>query len=293
MKILFTPDLHGNTRLYEQMFAKAAASDADVLILGGDIFPTDFGGLSDLANGTAAYEKSLDIQREFIEGYLSPGILKFKSENPERQILYIPGNHDWSVAVRHFEESSPLAVNLHGKTRNFFGYDFIGYGCVTDSHFWVKDFVRRDSAGDDGNPGKFSCMSTPGGMRIFKDNSYLGQNPDMGDELAALKTGDPSKTVCVFHSPPYETGLDRHHSGKPIGSRAIRSFIEKVQPLISMHGHIHEGPYMSGFFISRIGHTICINPGHEKDDLHAAIIDMSGDIPSIRHTLFRNESAAK
>jgi uncharacterized protein len=192
------------------------------------------------------------------------------------------------MATRHLENKLGEAVNLHGRVVSFAGYDFTGCGCVIDSHFWVKDLVRRDFPEDNGYPGRFSCISTPDGMRLYKDTSYLDLNLSIEEELASLEIFDPSKTVCVFHSPPYGTGIDTLHDGKPIGSKAVRNFIEKVQPLISLHGHIHEAPYMSGQYFTRLDKTLCINPGHYKDDLHAVIIDVSENEPHIKHTLFRN-----
>jgi len=44
----------------------------------------------------------------------------------------------------------------------------------------------------------------------------------------------------------------------PVGSKAVRTIIEKYQPLLGLHGHIHESP---GFV--RIGRTQCLNPGSE------------------------------
>lgn len=288
MKILFTADLHGQLTLYEQMFALSKRDDTNVIIMGGDILPTDFGGLFDLAKGVSAYEKSLDIQIEFIERYLIPMVKKFKRENPKKEIFYIPGNHDWNMATLHIEENLSEAVNLHGRSVHFSGYDFLGYGCVIDSHFWVKDMVRRDTPTDTGFSGRFSCVSTPDGMKLYKDNSYLDLNPSIEEELSAIKIIDPAKTVSVFHSPPYDTRIDTLHDGKPIGSRAIRDYIDKYQPLLSLHGHIHEAPYMSGIYFTKTGGTLSVNPGHLKDDLHAVIIDMSDCEPVIRHTLFRN-----
>ncbi len=288
MRIIFTSDLHGKVNLYEQMFALSISRDADLVIMGGDIMPTEFGGLFDLAQGVNVYQKSLDFQLEFIDSYLAPRIKKFKMENPEKEIFYIPGNHDWNMATRHLEESLEDAFNLHGRIATFMGYYFSGYGCVIDSRFWVKDLVRRDFPDDKGSPGRFSCISTPEGMRLYKDTAYLDLNKSIEEELAALGIIEPSKTVCVFHSPPFGTMIDTLHDGKPIGSKAIRNFIEKFQPLISLHGHIHEAPYMTGLFLNRLGKTPCINPGHYKDDLHAVIINLSGMEPEIKHTLFRN-----
>ncbi len=286
MKIVFTADLHGQVSLYEQMFALSKRYNADVTIMGGDILPTDFGGLFDLARGVSAYEKSLSVQIEFIERYLIPAIKKFKKDNPVKEIFYIPGNHDWNMATLHLEKNLTEAVNLHGRIIKFSGYDFTGYGCVIDSHFWVKDMVRRDIPADSGFPGRFSCVSTPEGMKLYKDNSYIDLNPSIEEELSAIKIIDSSKTVSVFHSPPYATRIDTLHDGKPIGSRAIRDYIDRYKPLISVHGHIHEAPYMTGIYRTTIGKTVSINPGHYKDDLHAVTIDLSEKEPEIKHTLF-------
>ncbi|HEY9159787.1 MAG TPA: metallophosphoesterase [Desulfomonilia bacterium] len=288
MRILFTADLHGQVTLYEQMFALSKSGGADVIIMGGDILPTVIDELFDLARGVSAYKKSLDVQIEFIDSYFIPVIREFKKENPAKEIFYIPGNHDWNMATLHLEKNYPEAVNLHGRTVHFSGYDFTGYGCVIDSHFWVKDMVRRDTPSDTGFPGRFSCVSTPEGMKLYKDNSYLDLNPSIEEELSSIKIIAPAKTVCVFHSPPYDTRIDTLHNGKPIGSRAIKDYIDRYQPLISLHGHIHEAPYMTGIYRTAIGKTIAINPGHFKDDLHAVIIDMSEGEPVIRHTLFKN-----
>ena len=233
-------------------------------------------------------KKSLSIQIEFINTYLIARIKKFKKENPAKEIFYIPGNHDWDTATLNLENNLCEATNLHGRILNFSGYDFIGYGCVIDSHFWVKDLVRRDIPEDNGYPGRFSCLSTPEGMKLYKDNSYLDLNPSIEEELSAIKIKNPAKTVCVFHSPPYDTRIDTLHDGKPIGSRAIRDYIDKYQPLLSLHGHIHEAPYMTGIYHTKIGRTLSINPGHFKDDLHAVTIDLSGKEPEIKHTLFRD-----
>jgi len=61
---------------------------------------------------------------------------------------------------------------------------------------------------------------------------------------------------------------------KPVGSTAVRHFIERVQPMLSLHGHIHESP---GYI--RIGRTLCINAGSEYAEgiLKAAIINLDRD----------------
>jgi len=93
--------------------------------------------------------------------------------------------------------------------------------------------------------------------------------------------------VCMFHCPPYDSGLDIAPTLDdqlrlvgdvfgivkiPVGSKAIRKAIEKYQPEIGLHAHIHESPG-----IRKIGRTICINPGSEYTEgiLRGYVFDLS------------------
>ncbi len=92
-------------------------------------------------------------------------------------------------------------------------------------------------------------------------------------EFARLDTDDYSNVLCNFHDPPFNSGLDtaptlnEDHTIKksgamevlgPVGSKSVRAVIEKYEPLLGMHGHIHES---HGF--RKIGRTLCVNPGSE------------------------------
>jgi Icc-related predicted phosphoesterase len=60
----------------------------------------------------------------------------------------------------------------------------------------------------------------------------------------------------------------------PVGSTAVRTFIERVQPMLSLHGHIHESRGLA-----RLGRTVAINPGSEYSTgvLLGAIVSVKGD----------------
>ncbi len=105
------------------------------------------------------------------------------------------------------------------------------------------------------------------------------------DALAAM-IDKPERTVAMLHVPPFSSGLDTcpdldknlkiiTQGGqvvmKSAGSPAVRTFIEKVQPMLSLHGHIHESP---GHF--RNGRTLMINAGSEYAEgiMKAAIINL-------------------
>jgi Icc-related predicted phosphoesterase len=101
-------------------------------------------------------------------------------------------------------------------------------------------------------------------------------------EAMIANVKDPVNAVYNIHVPPYRTGLDdaaeldkdlrpvlAGQSIIPVGSTALRAVIEKHQPLLSLHGHIHEGRGTT-----RIGRTLCINPGsmYEQGTLLGALV---------------------
>jgi hypothetical protein len=103
-------------------------------------------------------------------------------------------------------------------------------------------------------------------------------------EAMMSKLKDPRNAVFNIHVPPYKSGLDEApeldknlrpvlagQALKPVGSTALRKVIEKYQPLVGLHGHIHEGRGST-----RIGKTLCINPGsmYEQGTLLGAIVKL-------------------
>ncbi|MDO9300806.1 MAG: hypothetical protein Q7T89_05455 [Anaerolineales bacterium] len=101
-------------------------------------------------------------------------------------------------------------------------------------------------------------------------------------EAMTSQLKNPRNAIFNIHVPPYKSNLDEApeldknlrpvlagNSMKPVGSTALRESIEKVQPLLGLHGHIHEGRGTS-----RIGKTLCINPGsmYEQGTLLGAIV---------------------
>jgi uncharacterized protein len=107
-------------------------------------------------------------------------------------------------------------------------------------------------------------------------------------EKVASKVKDPRRSIFTIHVPPYDTGLDLaiylnedlkyQHYGQPIegpvGSHAVFKLLDKYQPLISLHGHIHE----SRCFY-KLGRTMCFNPGSEYTEgtLRGVIVNLRGD----------------
>jgi Icc-related predicted phosphoesterase len=111
-------------------------------------------------------------------------------------------------------------------------------------------------------------------------------------EKLASQVQNVDRSVFCLHCPPFESQIDQaplldkdfrpvYEGGRPVvipvGSKAVRAIIEKYQPLLGMHGHIHE---CRGFM--NIGRTKCMNPGSEYTEgiLSAYLIELDG--PEIR-----------
>ena len=105
------------------------------------------------------------------------------------------------------------------------------------------------------------------------------------DELAE-QVDDPRRAVFMIHVPPHDSGLDTApildenlrptvSAGDvlrgPVGSTAVRRLIEERQPLLSIHGHIHESGGER-----KIGTTVCLNPGSEANNgiLRGYLVDI-------------------
>jgi uncharacterized protein len=286
MKVLFTADLHGRRNLIEEMMALALKERVHCIILGGDILPTLIPSPLALINGHGDFQDDLNGQLRFVEDYLAPAFSSFQSSNPGIKTLYIPGNHGWIPAVERLIKALPQLVCIHGKTVDLEGLAFFGYACVTDSTFWVKDYARRDCKNDSHVPSKFAIVSDTDRLRVSPDGEYAAKKPSIEEDLSGVSFDNPARTICVFHCPPYNTGLDTLHNNRSIGSRAIRGFLERTQPMMSLHGHIHESPYMSGVYQTRIGNCLAINPGQAPNRLHAVIFDTHDPAQTMIHTVF-------
>jgi len=110
--------------------------------------------------------------------------------------------------------------------------------------------------------------------------------PEIAARLEALQAQvDPAKPLVVAtHVPPWGTGIDVApklredlsvviQGGEPVmvpvGSTAVREFVERTQPILSLHGHIHESRGAT-----RLGRTLAINPGsaYSTGALYGAIV---------------------
>ena len=252
MKILFVTDLHENEAKFRRVFEAARKYEVAAAINGGDMLTLD----GDLHGS----------QREFINGFLAPYFAEYEKAGIYH--LGFLGNDDLKIHDGAFDKvcrKYKHVVDLSQRRFELNGFEFIGMNWVADYPFRLKDRCRRDASGyvfqEQFGSG---LLSTPEGFRELEDwPTYAGKLPTLEDELAALpKPNDPGRSVYVIHMPPSGLGLDVISSGEKVGSPAVSRFIERTGPLLTLHGHIHESPSMSGLWRGKIGKR---QPGREDN----------------------------
>jgi hypothetical protein len=167
------------------------------------------------------------------------------------------------------------------------GVRFLGFPYAPPSPHWLKDYERLDL--DDDPLPEFECESRvtgPRGVIATDTETHFHGRLSLAAELASLETpADP--WVFVAHAPPYDTKLDRlPRIAGPIGSRAVKAFIERRRPLCSLHGHVHESPEVTGAYHDDVGGVLSINPGQARDRLYAVLFDTDDPRATLQHTVF-------
>jgi Icc-related predicted phosphoesterase len=161
---------------------------------------------------------------------------------------------------------------------------------ANDDMFEIDDLLahaRTVETGDEDHPIELDgySMISMGWTNPTPWNTFR-EEPEEGlairIERALKHAADPDHTILNFHAPPYGSKLDNapalnadmtYASGgqaiRPVGSTAVRDAVASFQPLLSLHGHIHESRGAA-----RLGRTLALNPGssYEEGILQAAIV---------------------
>jgi len=272
--VLYTSDLHGN--FYDEVLQKGSKKNINSIIIGGDILPKE--------NGDGFY--LLKRQEDFIINYLIPKLEEFKKQY-NKPIYLMMGNDDFACNMDLLKEAEKqgLLKLLHNRTYNLTeDIKLKGYGYVPITPFSIKDWEKWDTW----DRKLLNEVRFDGYKSVKDDYGFKLESVDLRDEKIhdtiesdleklvkgveyarkndleklAKKVEDVRKTVFVIHTPPYNTKLDITNM-KHVGSVAVRRFIEKYQPLATLHGHVHESAGTE-----KIGKTICINPGQSKIKFH-------------------------
>jgi uncharacterized protein len=149
-------------------------------------------------------------------------------------VLAVTGNLDMPWVIDAFRDAG---ISLHGEGRHFGTLGIFGCG------------------GSNVTP-----MDTPTELEEAELQAVL--------ERGHAAVADAARRLMVCHTPPYDTRLDRLMNGRPVGSPAVRAFIEARQPDLAVVGHIHEGRG-----IDRLGRTLVVNGGALREGNYSVVHD--------------------
>lgn len=290
MKCLYTSDLHGEIHLYQELLSLAISSSSEIIVVGGDLLPS--------FPPTKRYEDMVPNQKSFIDQFLFPFFKKILETSSVQQIFFIPGN--WDLGYPYFfKEPTEGIIDLNQRSyRLKNGYELIGYPFVPPTPFRPKDYEKMDDLDapwpPQKNPSYIRSSDQTDQLTPIDPYLYLRGRETIGEDLDRLpKPLHPKRTIYIMHSPPFGTRLDLIQGGKSTGSRSIKTFIERNQPLLTLHGHIHESPELSGAYMDRIGETFSINPGQyvwsgrDVMKLHAINFEIERIEETLTHTCFQ------
>jgi len=265
---LFVTDLHGIKDRYDTLFNLLEKDLPEVLLIGGDILP----------------HTRVTNHEDFINGYLIPELhsLKSKTGHSYPLILLILGNDDPRSSEKLIMEAENQGywIYLHQRKYEFKHFIFYGYSYIPPTPFLLKDWERYDVSRFV-DPG---CLHPTEGIHTKIPDEDI-EHATIKNHLDDLVNNDAlNSAVCLFHSPPYQTALDRAALDNKsfdhvpldvhVGSIAIRRFIEEKQPYLTLHGHIHESTSITGSWRDQIGKTLMFNAAHQGPELSIIKFDL-------------------
>jgi uncharacterized protein len=260
---LFVADLHGAIKKYATLFGRIREERPDLVFLGGDLLP---GG---------AILGADPFSGDFVEDFLIPGFKALRRDMGSNypQVFTILGNDDPRCEEGDFlcGETLGLWTYLHLRHAAHGNYRMAGCAFVPPTPFMLKDWERFDVS-------RFvdvGCSAPEEGHLTYPVDPEELRYATIDDHLKTLETGENG--IVLFHAPPYDTGLDRAAldgkfiDGAPmdvhVGSIAVRRFIEAKQPLVTLHGHVHESFRLTGVWKQQLGNTWCLSAAGEGQDL--------------------------
>lgn len=301
MKLFFSADVHGSTEVWKKWLTACATQHPDVLMLCGDLTAKSLVPIIKRGNKYTChyFEKKWDMETEDEVGQMekrlaSVGVLSLRCT--EAEVADLQANEVKATQVIHnailarMEEWLDLLVE-RVDTRKVITIAMPGNDDSPDIDGIIKSYQDRgvvypldrvvDIMGHElislahTNPTPWDTPREMSEEQLEKEIDKLMQ-----------KVKNPRQAIFNLHVPPYGTSLDmapeltedlrvKSDLGQiclsHVGSKAVRAALEKYQPLLGLHGHIHESDGLE-----RLGETVIINPGseYEKGILRAYVIEI-------------------
>lgn len=262
-KCFFVSDIHGHIDRYEKLFKQIEIEKPDAIFFGGDLLP----------HGLKSSDRYDDFAADFLFNQFH--LLKEIMKESYPAIFLILGNDDARSEEEKFQDESQKGLFHYANQQkiNFKEYLIFGYSFVPPTPFPMKDWEKYDVSRY-ADPG---CIHPTEGFRTVKPTEDIEYTTIQRDLKSLLQNEDVSKSIFLFHSPPYKTNLDRatldgmmvEHIPLDVhvGSIAIKQIIAETQPLVTLHGHIHESTRITGSWKQQTGKTMSFNASYDGPEL--------------------------
>ena len=264
----FVSDLHGRLDRYRKLFAAIASERPEAVFLGGDLLPHPM-----MATGSPGPARHDFIQDELVAGFAA---LRERLGDAYPRVFLILGNDDARFEERAILEASERGIfeYAHGRSIAWGDLTVYGYACVPPTPFRLKDWERYDVSRFV-DPGCYAPEEGWHTVEVSERELRFGTIREDLDRLAG--DSELARSVFLMHTPPYRTLLDRAAlDGQTVdhvpldvhvGSMAVRRFVEARQPLLTLHGHVHESARITGSWRDRIGRTHAFSAAHDGPEL--------------------------
>lgn len=256
----FVSDLHGRQGRYEALWSAMERERPRAVLCGGDLLPHGLTG------------------GDFFNDFLVPGFSRLQralgADYP--RVLLILGNDDPRAYENDFEAAarSGLWEYVHGRQVTLGPYAVFGYNYVPPTPFQLKDWERYDVSRfvDPGG------VSPEAGRRSVPVDDHTIRYATIAGDLGELTAAaDLTNAILLLHTPPYGCSLDRaaldgqlvdHTPVDPhVGSIAVQRLIAARQPLLTLHGHVHEAARLTGTWREAFGRTTAFTAAHDGPEL--------------------------
>ena len=299
MRIFFATDVHGSETCWRKFLNSGKHYKADVIILGGDM--TGKALVPIIADGGDTWHATLLENREVLSGeeqvaafeqaVKRRGYYPFRTDPDELAELSADERRWHALFDEHMLNTVREWMELADE--RLAGTGIRCFVCPgNDDQLEVDEVVLAARTVELGEGrvvefGGYQMVSSGWANRTPWDTYREEDEPELAKRIAAMVsqiTNPPERTIFSLHCPPFGTGLDdapeltaemdlkdAGHAVKPVGSTAVREAIERFEPALSLHGHIHESRGTR-----RLGKTLCVNPGssYEQGQLLGAVIDL-------------------